>query len=101
MRIFAGTLVGAGALAAVSLGLAGPAAAAGGADDVVNGLKDDGYSGHRRRRRTAHWCHCADWRCDLYKRDRIDEAARRYLAVLPGGLPVPAARHRSTRPIRP
>ena len=44
MQIFSGALVGAGALAAVSLGLAGPAAAAGGADDVVNGLKSDGYS---------------------------------------------------------
>jgi hypothetical protein len=44
MQIFSGALIGAGALAAVSLGLAGPAAAAGGADDVVNGLKTDGYS---------------------------------------------------------
>ena len=40
-------------------------------------------------------------RCDLCKHDRIDEAARRHLAALPGGIPVPAARRGSTRPIRP
>jgi len=44
MQIFAVTLVGAGALAAVSLGLAATATAAGGADDVINGLKSDGYN---------------------------------------------------------
>ena len=33
--------------------------------------------------------------------DWIDEAARRHLTILPGGLPVPAARRGSTRPIRP
>ena len=59
-----------------------------------------GGCGHSRRRRTAHWCRSAQ-RCDLCKHDRIEEAARRYLAVLPGGIPVPAARRESTRPIRP
>jgi hypothetical protein len=44
MKMFPIAVIGAGALAAVSLGLAGPASAAGGADDVINGLKADGYS---------------------------------------------------------
>ena len=39
-------------------------------------------------------------RCDLCTHDCIDEAARRYLAALPGGIPVPAARRGSTPPIR-
>ena len=37
----------------------------------------------------------------LCKHDCIDEAARRHLAVVPEGIPVPAARRGSTRPIRP
>jgi hypothetical protein len=58
MQIFSGALVGAGALAAVSLGLAGPAAAAGGADDVVNGLKSDGYSVQLNGTPTANLSAC-------------------------------------------
>lgn len=59
MQIFAGTLVGAGALVAVSLALAGPATAAGGADDVVNGLKNDGYSVQLNGTPTANLSACA------------------------------------------
>jgi hypothetical protein len=58
MQIFAGTLIVAGALAAIGLGLAGPAAAAGGADDVVNGLKSDGYSVQLNGTPTANLSAC-------------------------------------------
>jgi hypothetical protein len=44
MKNVAITVLGAGALAALGLGLAGTAAAAGGADDVVNLLTTQGYS---------------------------------------------------------
>jgi hypothetical protein len=41
---FALTVLGAGAMAAAAVGLAGTAAAAGGADVTVNSLKTEGYS---------------------------------------------------------
>jgi len=44
MRKFAMTVMGAGAMTAVALGLAGTATAAGGADVTVNSLKTEGYN---------------------------------------------------------
>lgn len=43
MKMFVTTVLSAGAMAAAALGLAGTAAAAGGADATVNGLTAEGY----------------------------------------------------------
>lgn len=58
MRNLAITVAGLGAMAALGLGFAGTAAAAGGADDVVNGLTTQGYSVHINGTPTANLSQC-------------------------------------------
>lgn len=58
MKNLAVTVVGLGAMAALGLGFAGTAAAAGGADDIVNGLTTQGYSVQINGTPTANLSQC-------------------------------------------
>jgi len=59
MRMIVYTVIGAGAMAAAALGLAGTAAAAGGADVIVNGLSADGFVVQLNGSQTANLSACA------------------------------------------
>ncbi len=59
MKKFTITAAGAGFLAAVAVGLAGNATAAGGADATVNGLQSEGYSVLFNKTPTANLTQCA------------------------------------------
>lgn len=58
MKKLALTVAGLGAMVALGLGFAGAAAAAGGADDVVNGLTTQGYSVQINGTPTANLSQC-------------------------------------------
>ena len=59
MKMFAITVISVGALSAATVGLAGPATAAGGADVTVNGLTSEGYSVQLNGAPTANLSACS------------------------------------------
>jgi hypothetical protein len=59
MRMIVFAVIGAGAMTAAALGLAGTAAAAGGADAIINGLSAEGFSVQLNGSQTANLSACA------------------------------------------